>query len=863
MQRLSLTLPRIAILWAVLSLPLSATRADDFDTQVRPVLAKYCFGCHADGANEGSMSFDELFEETDREEINQRWYKVLKQLQGGLMPPPGEDERPSDEESEKIQQWIKYTAFGLDRSDPDPGRVTIRRLNRVEYRNTIRDLLGVDYDTDANFPADDTGHGFDNIGDVLSVSPLLFEKYVNAATEIIDSTVPKVRGLIRTATLPGTRFTEEGSGEASPSAPREPGRGRFGRRRGLELSYYTPTTAHAKLPVEHNGDYTLKLNLRANETYVDGQFDENRCEFTFSLDGRELLKREFVRQGGKSLTFDFPTSLTEGEHSLTVVVKPLTEARQVRRLRIEVRSVELVGPRDPSLYVKPPRYRDFFPRDVPDDVQERREYASELLRSFASRAFRRPVTDSDVAQLVKLADRVQSGGGTFEAGVAKAMTAILASPQFLFREEPPTSGTGAEAFPLIDEYALASRLSYFFWSSMPDEELVTLAAKGELRRNLDRQVERMLSSEKSQAFFEHFVGQWLRARALDGAQINTAAVLRREPRRRSADATKRRERFFALIRRGADRTPEEEAEFLEIRASFRRANSRNGPRFDLNDQVRTAMRRETEMVFEHIVREDRPLVELLDADYTFLNQTLADHYEIPGVSDVRGNEMRLVKLPKDSYRGGVLTQGTTLVVTSNPDRTSPVKRGLFVLENLLGAPPPAAPPNIPALEDVDNVERLSLRETLAIHRRNVLCSSCHNRMDPLGLALENFNALGRYRTEELDQKIDSAGELATGEEFVGIRDLKAILIDKRRTDFYRCVTEKLMTYALGRAVEYTDAHTIDALVADLEKSDGRPSVLIKGLVNSSAFQRTRRSATARTAQRREEKRALQPNGAGD
>jgi hypothetical protein len=256
------------------------------------------------------------------------------------------------------------------------------------------------------------------------------------------------------------------------------------------------------------------------------------------------------------------------------------------------------------------------------------------------------------------------------------------------------------------------------------------------------------------------------------------------------------------------------------------------------------MRRETELLFEHIVKHDRSLLELLDSDYTFLNEPLAQHYQIEGLAEVRGNEMRRVSLPAGSLRGGVLTQGTVLVVTANPDRTSPVKRGLFILENLLGSPPPAPPPNIPALEDVKSPadKRLSLRETLAIHRENALCSSCHNRMDPLGLALENFNALGRFRTRELDQEIDSAGVLGTGEPFANVQELKKILVKNRPQDFYRCVTEKLMTYALGRAVEYTDAHTMDDLVAKVDAGGGRPSVLIKGLVHSPAFQRMRSRA---------------------
>ena len=841
----------IAIVSPVLHLCALIGAETEFEKVVKPILQRHCFDCHADGANEGSMSLDELLAEAKRSESNRGWFKVLKQVQSGLMPPPGDAEPLSKDEVKTLENWIKYSAFEIDPKQPDPGRVTVRRLNRVEYRNTIGDLLGVDYDTDANFPADDTGHGFDNIGSVLSISPLMLEKYVNAATEIVNAAVPQVSGRIRTQEVKGNRFRilrdEDNSEEDSESR-----RGRFNR--SVELSYYTQASARAIAELEFEGEYTIRLNLRANESYVDGQFDENRCQFTFSLDGEEMVNQTFVRQGGKSYTFEFNKRLSKGKHELLVAVEPLTDLRQVRRLRISIQSVEFVGPNDPNRYIKPDRYEEFFPKEVPAAASDRRAYATELLTRFASRAYRRPAHADDVEQLVMLAEDVQDGGGTFEAGIAKAMTAVLASSQFLFREEPILPSDSGQQYPLIDEYALASRLSYLFWSTMPDEELISLAQQGTLRQNLDDQIDRMLADKKSEAFFENFVGQWLRSRAIDVVPISTAAVLSREPRRRSQAALKRRERFFDLVRRGANRTQEEENELEDVRAAFRSSNGRRGPRFELTNDIRTAMRRETEMLFEHIVRRDRPLTELINADYTFLNQSLAEHYEIPGIEIVQGDEMRRVELPKNSLRGGVLTQGTTLVVTSNPDRTSPVKRGLFVLENLLGTPTPAPPPNIPALEDVKAEDDLSLRETLALHRENALCSSCHNRMDPLGLALENFNALGRFRTEELDQEIDSSGELATGETFESIDQLKKILVSNRRGEFYRCVTEKLMTYTLGREIEYSDAHTVDELVTKLESSGGKPSALLRGLLHSSAFQRTRRLEQEATASA-----ASQPN----
>lgn len=817
----------------------SSIRLAAFEQDIRPILEEYCFGCHADGANEGSMSFDEVLAMNDREQANGRWYAVLKQLQAGLMP-PADEARPSQTEIDKLIHWIKYEAFGIDADNPDPHHVTMRRLNQVEYRNTIRDLIGVDYDTSANFPADDTGHGFDNIGDVLSLSPLLLEKYVNAAEEIVSSVVPTASGIVRQTRLNGDQFQRLPSDSAAAIA----GEGERGMRSAaagtIELSYYEETVAKAKLVVENTGDYVLRLSMSANETYVDNQFDENRCEFSFSLDGETLVQDTFVRQGAREYRYDFDKALKAGEHELVVAVRPLSQSPQIRQLRLQIKSVDLIGPQDKAFYVKPEGYDRFFPRDVPLDTAGKKAYARELLAAFASRAFRRPVDEDSLERLVELAESVYSQeDSTFESGIAKSMTAILASPRFLYREESVT-GDSADPYPYIDDFSLASRLSYFLWSSMPDAELSQLARSGTLREHFDSQVTRMLRDDKARALSENFVGQWLRSRALDAIQINAGAVLSREPNAIDPESDVRRGRFFALFRKGKNRSPEEDREFELQRQNF--VDSFSGSsRFELTEEVRTAMRRETEMLFEYIVNNDRSLLELVDSDYTFLNETLWAHYQIRGIEPVLGEEMRQVHLPANSHRGGVLTQGTTLVVTSNPDRTSPVKRGLYILENLLGTPPAAPPPNIPALEDVaaDPNKKLSLRETLAIHRSNALCSSCHNQMDPLGLSLENFNALGTYRTMELDQPIDAAGVLTSGEAFSTVDELKRILVTNRKTEIYRCITEKMMTYALGRAVEYSDVHTVDTIVDDLESKQGRASALIFGILHSNAFQRTR------------------------
>lgn len=809
--------------------------------KVRQTFQAHCFGCHADGAEEGSFALDELLKQKPTELSKEKWNQVLKKVQANLMPPPEDGELP-EVESAELQNWIKYSALGIDPKNPDPGRVVIRRLNRVEYRNSIRDLLGVDYNTTDNFPADDTGHGFDNIGEVLSMSPLLLEKYVDAAKEIVSQVVPTVSGVIRRKEFIGSSFLLDAKSLVQVIEDSQEPAGRRGRNAEssvLELPYYRESIARKEFEVEHSGEYTIQLNLVAEEDYVDNQFDENHCQLVFALNDEELMKREFSRQNDVPFTFSFTESLDPGKHTFAISVTPLSNKPQIRNLRFQITSVELMGPNDKKFFDRPDGYERFFPREVPDDKLARREYARELLQPFASKAFRRPVEEDSLRRLVGLAESVYSDGATFESGIAKAMTAILASPRFLFREESSIAAPD-DKYPLVDEYALASRLSYFLWSSMPDEELLSLAQNGMLRSNLDQQVERMLGDPKSAAFAENFVGQWLRTRLVESIQINTSAVLSREPKVVDPENNPRRRRFFELFRKGLARTETEEREYALEKEAYLRSFRGESPG-QLSDEIRTAMRREAELVFDYIIKNDRSLLEFVEADYTFLNEALSDHYMIPGMAAVSGDEMRRVSLPQGSLRGGVLTQGATLVVTSNPDRTSPVKRGLFILENILGTPPAAPPPNIPALEDVEpgTERKLSLRETLAIHRENALCSSCHNQMDPLGLSLENFNALGRFRTMDMDQPIDSAGSLGEDEVFETVDELKSILVTNRSEEIYRCITEKMMTYALGRAVEYSDAHTIDEIVEKLIANDGKAMALLQAIVESNAFQRTR------------------------
>jgi mono/diheme cytochrome c family protein len=802
---------------------------------VEPIFEQYCYGCHGLGEKKGGLALDEFLENEAAPGAPKAWLAVIKNLRSGIMPPAGKP-RPAADEARRLEAWIKYEALGIDPKEPDPGRVTVRRLNRVEYRNTIRDLLGVDFDADSEFPPDDTGHGFDNIGDVLTISPLLLEKYLAAASAIVSQAVPAVPKVVAEHVVPGGSFRREGQ-EEPPKGDAAP----------ASLSYYEPATASAVATAEHDGRYQVALDLTASERFVDGQNDYNRCRVVFRADGEELLSREFARQSNRPFRFAYDRDWKAGPHTLTVEVQPLTpDEKRVRSLSIRIRSATLRGPMDERYWVRPRDYARFFPRDVPADAEGRRAYAREILGPFAERAFRRPVDDATKDRLAGLVEAVASrDGGTFEAGVGQAMAAVLTSPRFLFREEAVEPGSTGRYAP-IDEYSLASRLSYFLWSTMPDAELIRLAGERKLRADLGAQVERMLADKRSEEFFRNFVGQWLQARDVETVIINGPAVMARD-QKPDPEAEARRNRFRALNRKPPETLTEaEKTELQQARASlfgsFRRFRE-----FELTGDLRRAMRRETEMSLEYAVREDRPLLDLLDSDYTFLNERLAKAYGIEGVS---GDAMRRVTLLPDNPRGGVLTQGTVLTVTSNPDRTSPVKRGLYILDNILGSPPAPPPPNLPALEESGkraSSRTPSVRELMALHRSSPSCTACHAQMDPLGLALENFNALGRWRDVERAGPVDASGKLVSGESFAGVRELKTILVSSHRREFYSCLTEKLLTYALGRGLEPYDVETVDSIVDRIERADGRASALIAGIVESAPFQRRRRPTTTDSA----------------
>ena len=758
----------------------AATR---FEETIQPILIDYCYRCHGDGMKKGNVVLDNFASGEALVGNPEFWSSVLKNVRSGIMPPAGKP-RPSDKEVGLLADWIKRDVFGADSHDPDPGRVTIRRLNRVEYRNTVRDLTGFDFKAEEEFPPDDTGYGFDTIGDVLSVSPLLLEKYMQAAESIVAAAVPTVSRLIAERSYRGNEF-----------------RNAAGAGNGDRLTFYKQAKVSRLFTADSEGDYRFALELAADGAFT---FDPGRCAVKFKLDDRELMRETYGWQDFKSYHYSYQEHLTAGDHRFSFEVEPLTPPeKKLSSLDFRIVSLKVQGPLDPKYWTRPRNYERFFPRDEPPQTDpERHQYAREILSRFASKAFRRPVDDRTLDRLVAIAEGIyRQPGHRFEQGVARAMVAVLASPRFVFRVEANESKPSAAAskHPYIDEYSLASRLSYFLWSTMPDDELTRLAERGELRQDLARQVKRLREDSRADSLTRNFVGQWLQVRDVEGFTINTRAVLRQD---------------------GGSRQ-----------------------RLDLKTDLRRAMTRETEMLFGNIAHEDRSLLELIDCDYTFLNAGLASLYGIKGVT---GKEMRRVSLPKDSPRGGVLTHASILLVTSNPTRTSPVKRGQFILDNLLGTPAPPPPPDIPALEESKSEFKgkvPTVRELMALHRAKPLCNSCHSRMDPLGLALENFNALGMWREKESGQPIDASGRLLTGESFHDVRDLKRILKDRHYLDFYRCLTEKLLTYALGRGLDHHDVETVDQIVERVDREGGRFSALLMGVIESAPFQKRRDVAT--------------------
>jgi uncharacterized protein DUF1592/uncharacterized protein DUF1588/uncharacterized protein DUF1587/uncharacterized protein DUF1595/uncharacterized protein DUF1585/cbb3-type cytochrome c oxidase subunit III len=751
----------------------------------RSLVDEYCVSCHDEDKKKGGLSLEAVAAH-DVAQHPDVWEKVVRKLRARQMPPIGK-ERPGDTTYDAV---ISSLETALDRAagaNPNPGRTaTIRRLTRTEYQNAIRDLLALDVDVASLLPADDSSYGFDNVT-VGDLSPTLLDRYISAAEKVSRLAVG------RPSRSPGGEtiriqpdVTQEEHLDGLP----------VGTRGGAVVRYTFPL----------DGEYEVQIRLtRDRDEHVEGLSEAHDLELLLDRERVQLFTvKPPLREAGvpedqqpshakvdQHLKVRVPVDA--GPHVLGVAFpkKPsvlLETPRQPRqahfnsyrhpRIQPAIYSISIVGPyaaEGPG--DTPSRRRIFLSRPASADQDDRS--AKRILAALMRRAYRRPVTDAELQGPLELYRKARADAG-FEAGIEMAVSAVLVSPQFLFRVEQDPAGVPRNTAYRISDLDLASRLSFFLWSSIPDDELLDVAIAGKLHEPavLDAQVRRMLADARSRALVNNFASQWLHLRNLDSI------------------------------------TPD----------------MRLFPDFD--DNLRQAFRQETELFFESILREDRSVLDLLRANYTFVNERLAKHYGIP---HVYGSRFRRITLDEDSWRGGLLRQGSILTVTSYATRTSPVLRGKFVLDNLLGVPPPPPLPDVPALKDNTVDGRRSVRERLAEHRTNSTCAACHNLMDPLGLSLEKFDAVGRRRTAEAGMPIDASGGLPDGSRFGDVDGLETALL-RRPELFVGTFAEKLETYALGRGVEYYDAPATRAIVRGARSQNFRMSSIILGVVKSQPFQ---------------------------
>jgi hypothetical protein len=734
-----------------------------FEKEVKPLLTRYCYPCHGE-KKKGDLDLRIYRDEKSVAKHQEVFEKVLKNLQAHEMPPENKPQ-PTAAERALITRWVTELFFPCDCNHPDPGRVTIRRLNRVEYNNTIRDLVGVNFKPADDFPEDDTGYGFDNIGDALSLSPVLLEKYLTAAEKIMDAAIvtgPPTNG-------PVQHFQAAKLESTAPGGP-------FGDGARL-LSREGEVFVQAQLPAAD--EYILRARAFGQQAGPDP------ARMEFRIDGKAIKVFDVTAVEAAPAIYETRVTLPAGKKRIAAAyinnyVKPDDPDPNNRDRNLIIDYLEVVG----SITPPPPPLADSHKRIFicPPEHTNKAECARTIIASFARRAFRRPVAEEEIGRLLKLFKSVDADSGSFENSIKVTLQAVLMSPHFLFRGElQPEPGNPKRIHP-IDDFALASRLSYFLWSSMPDDELFRQAERGTLRRNLESQVKRMLRDPKAGALVENFAGQWLQLRNLD------------------------------LVMPDAKQFP------------------------DFDEDLRKAMRKETEMFVGYILCEDRSILEFIDADYTFANERLARFYGVPGLS---GGDFQRVSL-KGTRRGGLLTQASILTITSNPTRTSPVKRGKWVLENILGTPPPPPPPNVPNLKEGKEAALSgTLRQRMEQHRDNPNCVSCHARMDPIGFGFENYDGIGAWREKEGDFAIDASGKLVSGESFNGAAEFKLIFLKQKRDEFVRCLTEKMLTYALGRGMEYYDKCAVDQITKSLGKNRYKLSALVLDITRSTPFQMRR------------------------
>jgi mono/diheme cytochrome c family protein len=738
---------------------------------------EYCLACHDEDKKRGGLALESIaaLEVARNPDV---WEKVVRKLRARQMPPVGK-ERPDDSGYDAMVSYLEKSLDRAAAARPNPGRTaTIRRLTRTEYQNAIRDLLAVDIDVTSLLPADESSFGFDNVT-VGDLSPTLLDRYVSAAEKISRLAVgrPSRSPGGETIRVPPD-LTQEGHLEGLP----------VGTRGGALVRYTFPM----------NGEYEIQVRLtRDRDEHVEGLSEPHQLELLLDRERVGLFTVNPPQGEAVHATVDHHLKVRlpvqAGSHAVGAVFlkKPslLPEtARQpyqarfnsYRHPRIQpaIYSVSIVGPYGTATPGDTPSRRRLFV-STPASADEEDRSARQILTALMRSAYRRPVTDADLRGPLELYRQARAEED-FDAGIEMALSAVLVSPHFLFRVEPDPAGLPPNTPYRVSDLALASRLSFFLWSSIPDEELLSAAVAGRLREPavLERQVRRMLADPRAQALVTNFAAQWLHLRNLDSI------------------------------------TPD----------------MRLFPDFDEN--LRKAFRQETELFFDSILREDRSVLDLLSANYTFVNERLARHYGIP---HVYGSRFRRIALDQGSARGGLLRQGSILTVTSYATRTSPVVRGKWILDNLLGVPPPPPLPDVPTLKDNTVDGSLTVRKRLAEHRNNPTCAGCHNLMDPLGLALEKFDAVGRRRTAEGGVAIDASGGFPDGSRFADVQGLEAAL--RRRPElFVGTFAEKLLIYGSGRGLDYYDAPAIRAIVRDARAKDFRASSIILGVVNSQPFQ---------------------------
>jgi len=761
-------------------------------------LEKHCIECHGAKKQKADLALHEVRDDLAVLRASRRWKDVVEMVKSGEMPPEKQPQPGAAERKAFLDSVVGVFAKARA-GKPDPGRLTQRRLNRTEYNNTVRDLLKVDFKPADNFPSDEVGNGFDNIGDVLSVSPVLMERYLDAAERIAEQAIPP------NPSKPAKRTQRAMYCEpSSPDTPRDPFRPLCASAK--EPIHSGPINTSAKMPAD--GEHLMRVRLYAKSPdnkpvrvalMVVGETLANASPEAevAKLDGVQLklwkkvriLKVEEVtaREEAKAQVLEARVPPTAGIERIVVAALKPDPGASAPTLFVEY--LEYEGPLD----ARSPSAKALM---VFTSGKPEREQTRELLSHFVPRAWRRPAEPDEIERLGKLVEDAVGHGATWEEGVRRAVTAVLASPKFIFRLEPDDQPLNPEPHP-ITEFQLATRLSYLFWSSCPDDELLQLAAAGKLRANLDAQIRRMLKDPRSAALVESFVLQWL--------QIGRLAT-------HSAD-----EKTFQRWR----------------------------------PTLRASMIEETRRFCAELLREDRSILDLLDADFTWMDRRVGEIYKVTPPGGFKGDEWQRVSLA-GTDRGGLLTQLSVLTVTSNPTRTSPVKRGKWVLEQILGTPPPPPPADIGSLDDSKRKELTgTFRQKLEQHRADPACANCHAKMDGFGFALENFDGIGQRREkDETGAPVDASGELPSGDKLNGVGDLKKLL-KSRKADFVRCLTEKLLTYALGRGLDYYDEPAIEKICATLPEGNDTFSALLTEVVKSTPFQLRRGTGQAelKTAQK--------------